>query len=179
MGSRFQRQPGCTCTPGRTCHRCHCAKTCDCIDGYQCYSCLWSDYYNSFITCYQLERELDRRRYQPTPGPDPRVILRDKIVVENAGNPIPVIKANVDRIAADPWLRYEILDMKSLKKSQRATIERLFDSLWTNPSYRDCERDEKRRTVNRTRLLKEDLIVAAWSPERLMKWLDRGYDPDD
>lgn len=36
-----------------------------------------------------------------------------------------------------------------------------------------------KRIIARTKLLKEELVAAAWHPNRVQKWLDAGYEIDD
>lgn len=41
------------------------------------------------------------------------------------------------------------------------------------------EQASKKRIQEKNRILKEDLMVEAWKPERFEKWLEAGFDPDD
>lgn len=41
------------------------------------------------------------------------------------------------------------------------------------------EKKSQKRIQERTRLYKEALMMEAWKPDRLEKWLEVGYDPDD
>lgn len=41
------------------------------------------------------------------------------------------------------------------------------------------EKKSQKRIQERVKLLKEDLAMEAWKPERMEKWLAVGYDPDD
>lgn len=52
-------------------------------------------------------------------------------------------------------------------------------SLMNRPDYIEDEKDVVLRVIIRTRIIKEELMQAAWSPKRLEAWLEAGYDPDD
>lgn len=41
------------------------------------------------------------------------------------------------------------------------------------------EQASKKRIQERAKVLKEEIAMEAWKPERLEKWLEIGYDPDD
>jgi hypothetical protein len=41
------------------------------------------------------------------------------------------------------------------------------------------EQASKKRIQEKNRLLKEEIVMEAWKPERFEKWLEAGYDPDD
>lgn len=59
------------------------------------------------------------------------------------------------------------------------TVLEFLDLLKRRSDYVDDEGEEKTRVVERTRLLKEEIMQKAWSPDRMERWLSAGFDPDD
>ena len=62
-----------------------------------------------------------------------------------------------------------------LQRKAKETIED-YNKRWHE--WRE-EKASKKRIQERNGVMKEDLMMAAWHPNRMEKWLEAGYDPDE
>lgn len=38
---------------------------------------------------------------------------------------------------------------------------------------------KRRQTIANCKIIKEEIIAAAWNPDRMMQWIEQGFDPDE
>lgn len=107
----------------------------------------------------QQIRHQERHRVQNERNPRRRVnrLYGPQVILVHA------IAANMRYIRVG-WSR---LDKKIVRDHYKALLSEL-ELYWS-----------KRRITTTCKTIKEQLIARAWHPDRLEKWLEMGYDPDD
>lgn len=74
----------------------------------------------------------------------------------------------------------EITDEDSpLKITLKAKVMQFLELIKRRPDYVMTEEERKEKVLRQTQVLKEELMKIAWAPQRLERWLNAGFDPDD